>query len=79
MLKILLPTNHTNSYQSKNAFARSAFGVRGVLGPASLVTALDRKATRGRVALQKLREMGQKFFSIRVHLRVSWVKSFLQK
>jgi len=65
--------------RSREASARSAFGVRHVLAPLFVHRRVGPKATRGRVALQKLRETEHKLLSIRLHLRVSWVKSLFQK
>ena len=75
----LLPTNYTNYKESRKGFARSAFGVRGVYAPLFTSQAPRSKATRGRVALRKLREIKHKLFTIRGHLLVSWVKTFSKK
>ena len=48
---------------SNKDFARSAFGVRGVLAPLFGPRLAQSKATRGRVALRTFREIGTKMLS----------------
>jgi len=62
-----------------NAFARSAFGARGGLASLFAHRRVGSKSDTRTCRTPKLREIEQKLFSIPVHLRVSWVKSLLQK